>query len=112
MRAEIWRSPRGTRVLVTIGSEEHSITVESARHWHAELTRCLAELEPGAATNPLWTADGTPTSKMPDCPRCGDDELGARFDRTWCHACSWRGSRTALLQLLNPPAPPAERRTT
>ena len=65
MRAEIWRSPRGTRVLVAIGSETRSISVNDARQWRAELTRCLAELEPGAgATPPLWTADGAPTAAL------------------------------------------------
>lgn len=40
---------------------------------------------------PLPSVDewGTPTSKMPNCPHCGDDELGMIFpDQAVCNRCS------------------------
>ena len=33
---------------------------------------------------------GTPTEKLPNCPRCGEDELGViNATRVMCYWCSW-----------------------
>lgn len=33
---------------------------------------------------------GTPREKMPDCPRCGEDELGMlRPSYAFCYACGF-----------------------
>lgn len=37
---------------------------------------------------------GTPLTKMPDCPRCGDDELGLIHpDFVLCYKCGWNQYR-------------------
>jgi ribosomal protein S27AE len=37
---------------------------------------------------------GTPTAKLPDCPVCGDDELGViHADLMVCYACGYRVER-------------------
>lgn len=33
----------------------------------------------------------TPTEKLPDCPRCGEDELGMiHADLILCYRCNWK----------------------
>lgn len=37
---------------------------------------------------------GTPKKKLPNCPRCGDDELGViHADYMMCYACGWEMRR-------------------
>ena len=37
---------------------------------------------------------GTPTEKLPNCPRCDEDELGVIHERLiLCYSCGWRLER-------------------
>lgn len=54
----------------------------------------------------------TPTAKLPNCPRCDDDELGViHRDFMMCYACRWEIFRckacggTGIME-GNPTAPP------
>jgi hypothetical protein len=41
-------------------------------------------------TFPELDEHGTPTAKLPDCPQCGDDELGVvSRDCVLCYRCGW-----------------------
>lgn len=41
---------------------------------------------------------GTPKSKLPDCPLCGEDELGVIHGRlVMCYLCCARYSREGIL---------------
>lgn len=44
-----------------------------------------------------------PTAKMPNCPRCGEDELGMlHAELTICYACGWKSaSWISVSKLLN-----------
>jgi len=44
-----------------------------------------------------------PKSKMPDCPRCGEDELGMlHAELTMCYACGFKiGSWISVSKLLS-----------
>jgi hypothetical protein len=47
---------------------------------------------------PAWDKDCLrPATKMPDCPRCGEDELGM-FSENWaiCYACSLQIERKEI----------------
>ena len=38
---------------------------------------------------------GRPTAKLPDCPRCGDDELGViHVCLVLCYRCGWELERS------------------
>lgn len=50
-------------------------------------------------TDALYNEHGTPLSKHPDCPNCGEDEIGSHFDNAWCHACGTRWSLRVLRAL-------------
>lgn len=63
-------------------------------------------------TATLYDINGTPLRKQPDCPRCGEDEIGSSFDNAWCHRCGWRGSLVALLTLLTERANNPQSRVT
>ncbi len=40
---------------------------------------------------PSCDEHGTPVSKMPDCPNCGEDELGMiRPGFAICYLCGWK----------------------
>lgn len=52
----------------------------------------------------LWTTDGTPRAKVPDCPRCGNDEIGSYFDHASCYYCGWVGTLTELVRKADPEA--------
>jgi ribosomal protein L37AE/L43A len=49
---------------------------------------------------------GTPKTKMPDCPRCGDDELGVIHEcLILCYKCGWKLERKCGPQKTIPAAP-------
>ena len=40
---------------------------------------------------------GTPLTKMPDCPRCGEDELGLIHPGfMMCYLCGWKQHKENL----------------
>ena len=45
-------------------------------------------------TFPTLDEWGTPTVKLPNCPRCDEDELGVINEvRVMCYACNWEAWR-------------------
>lgn len=42
---------------------------------------------------------GTPTEKMPDCPKCGEDELGLiTSGYIMCYLCGWQAYATPKME--------------
>lgn len=41
--------------------------------------------------NTLYDADGKPLHKLPNCPACGENELGSHYEEVWCCKCGFAG---------------------